>query len=181
MEHQSYVLLCTETTVSNPPVVFPKSSCDVHLFRRSLANVPFLSRTVTRLHRWFEPRQMIPKQIKQSLAPKMMVWTNHLSRLCTLLYQNPHAPIGLQVVCICILSLKIMVHNYKSLIHSSNYFQLKISYLLLFLVNIVLTLKEAGEDQSVPLVRRLVPISHRIMLWSQKFLTFSINISSISW
>ena len=33
MGHQSYVLLCTETTVSNPPVVFPKSSCDVHLFR----------------------------------------------------------------------------------------------------------------------------------------------------
>ena len=25
--------LCTETTVSNPPVVFPKSSCDVHLLR----------------------------------------------------------------------------------------------------------------------------------------------------
>ena len=24
--HQSYVLLCTETTVSNPPVVLPKSS-----------------------------------------------------------------------------------------------------------------------------------------------------------
>ena len=34
MGHQSHVLLCTETTVSNPPVVFPKSSCDVHLLRR---------------------------------------------------------------------------------------------------------------------------------------------------
>ena len=30
---QSYVLLCTETTLSNPPVVQPKSSCDVHLLR----------------------------------------------------------------------------------------------------------------------------------------------------
>ena len=40
-----------------------------------------------------------------------------------------------------------------------------------------LTLKEAGGgDQSVPSVRRLAPISHRIMLWSQKFLTLSINI-----
>ena len=33
MGHQSYVLLCTGTTLSNPPVIFPKSSCDVHLFR----------------------------------------------------------------------------------------------------------------------------------------------------
>ena len=33
MEHQIYVLLCTETTPSNPPVVQPKSSCDVHLLR----------------------------------------------------------------------------------------------------------------------------------------------------
>ena len=33
MGHQSYVLLCTKTTLSNPPVVIPKSSCDVHLFR----------------------------------------------------------------------------------------------------------------------------------------------------
>ena len=30
---QSYVLLCTETTLSNPPVVQSKSSCDVHLLR----------------------------------------------------------------------------------------------------------------------------------------------------
>ena len=33
MGHQSYVLLCTETTLSNHPEVFPKSSCDVHLLR----------------------------------------------------------------------------------------------------------------------------------------------------
>ena len=33
MGHQSYVLLCTKTTLSNPPVVQPKSSCDVHLLR----------------------------------------------------------------------------------------------------------------------------------------------------
>ena len=33
MGHPSYVLLCTETTLSNPPVVQPKSSCDVHLLR----------------------------------------------------------------------------------------------------------------------------------------------------
>ena len=33
MGHQSYVLLCTETTLSNPPVEQPKSSCDVHLLR----------------------------------------------------------------------------------------------------------------------------------------------------
>jgi len=34
MGHQTYVLLCTETTFSNPPVVFPKSSCNVQLLRR---------------------------------------------------------------------------------------------------------------------------------------------------
>ena len=33
MGHQGYVLLCTETTLSNPPVVQPKSSYDVHLLR----------------------------------------------------------------------------------------------------------------------------------------------------
>ena len=33
MGHQSYVLLCIETTLSNPPVVEPKSSCNVHLLR----------------------------------------------------------------------------------------------------------------------------------------------------
>ena len=33
--HQSYVLLFTETNVSNPPVVFPKSSCNILLFRDS--------------------------------------------------------------------------------------------------------------------------------------------------
>ena len=33
MGHQSYVLLCTETTPFNPPVVQPKSSRDVHLLR----------------------------------------------------------------------------------------------------------------------------------------------------
>ena len=33
MGHQSYVLLYTETILSNPPVVQPKYSCDVHLLR----------------------------------------------------------------------------------------------------------------------------------------------------
>ena len=33
MGHQNYILLCTETTLSNHPFVIPKSSCDVHLLR----------------------------------------------------------------------------------------------------------------------------------------------------
>ena len=33
MGRQSYVQLCTETTLSNHPVVRPKSSRDVHLLR----------------------------------------------------------------------------------------------------------------------------------------------------
>ena len=41
-----------------------------------------------------------------------------------------------------------------------------------------LTLKEAGGVQKCPLVRRSPAISHRIVLWSQKFLTLSINIST---
>ena len=32
MGHQSYVLLCTETTVSNPPVDIGKIECSVHLY-----------------------------------------------------------------------------------------------------------------------------------------------------
>ena len=42
-----------------------------------------------------------------------------------------------------------------------------------------LTLKEAGGVQIDPMGFRLAAISHRIMLWSQKFLTLSINI--LSW
>ena len=37
-----FAMLCTETTVSNPPVIFPKSCCDVHLFRGPWA-IPFES------------------------------------------------------------------------------------------------------------------------------------------
>ena len=39
MGHQSYVLLCS-TTLSNPPVVIPKSSCDVHLLRSPWIIIP---------------------------------------------------------------------------------------------------------------------------------------------
>ena len=38
MGHQSYVLLCTETTLSNHQVVLPKSSCEVHLLRSPWPN-----------------------------------------------------------------------------------------------------------------------------------------------
>ena len=41
-----------------------------------------------------------------------------------------------------------------------------------------LTLKEAGGVQNDPMGFRLAAISHRIMLWSQKFLTLSIYIPS---
>ena len=39
-----------------------------------------------------------------------------------------------------------------------------------------LTLKEAGGVQNDPMGFRLAAISHRIMLWSQKFLTLSLKI-----
>ena len=41
-----------------------------------------------------------------------------------------------------------------------------------------LTLKDAGGGQSVPMGFRLAAISRRIKLWSQKFLTLSLNILS---
>ena len=47
--HQSYVLLCTETTLSNPPVVQPKSSCNVHLLRS-----PWLNPRIKFLKMWKE-------------------------------------------------------------------------------------------------------------------------------
>ena len=44
---------------------------------------------------------------------------------------------------------------------------------------LALTLKDMGGGGGIhPSVRRLPAISHRIMLWSQKFLTLSINIST---
>ena len=48
-----------------------------------------------------------------------------------------------------------------------------------FVIFLPLTLKEAGGVQNDPMVFQLATISHRIMLWSQKFLTVSINI--LSW
>ena len=41
MGHQDYVPLSTETTVSNHKVLFPKTSCDVHLFRSACPNVHY--------------------------------------------------------------------------------------------------------------------------------------------
>ena len=41
-----------------------------------------------------------------------------------------------------------------------------------------LTLNDAGGGQNHPLVRKSDAISHRIMFWSQKFLTLSINCST---
>ena len=38
--HQSYVVLCTETALSNHPAVIPKSSCDVHLLRSPWLDPP---------------------------------------------------------------------------------------------------------------------------------------------
>ena len=53
MGHQSYVLLCTETALSNPPVVQPKSSCDVHLLRSPCIIVLELLRVTVYLYLWF--------------------------------------------------------------------------------------------------------------------------------
>ena len=44
----------------------------------------------------------------------------------------------------------------------------------------ILTLKNPGRGGICP-VRRSPAISHRIMLWSQKFLTLLINIPTRSW
>ena len=48
---QSYVLLCTDTTLSNPPVVQPKSSYDVHLLRS-----PCISRQSENWVKRYKPR-----------------------------------------------------------------------------------------------------------------------------
>ena len=42
MGHQSYVLLCTETTLSKHPAILPKSSCNVHLLRNLWLSWPIL-------------------------------------------------------------------------------------------------------------------------------------------
>ena len=44
--HQSYALLCTETTLSNHPEAIPKSSCDVHLLRSRLFGTLEISLTI---------------------------------------------------------------------------------------------------------------------------------------
>ena len=40
MGHQNYVLLCTKTTLSNHPAVFPRLYCDVHLLRSPWLSLP---------------------------------------------------------------------------------------------------------------------------------------------
>ena len=47
--HQSYVLLCTETTLSNHPAVIPKSSCDVHLLRSLWLREPIILMIISRV------------------------------------------------------------------------------------------------------------------------------------
>ena len=73
MGHQSYVLLCTETTLSNPPVVQPKSSCDVHLLRSPWLNldmsgkIEVKSPSVRRLSKLYLPlTHAIPLEIRHA-------------------------------------------------------------------------------------------------------------------
>ena len=55
----------------------------------------------------------------------------------------------------------------------------KMNILVFFLRSkIPLTLKTAGGGWFNPFVKRMPAISHRIILWSQNFLTLSINIPS---
>ena len=55
MGHQSYVLLCTETTLSNPPVVQPKTSCAVHLLRSPWSNLGTIANTFCTYYRAIVP------------------------------------------------------------------------------------------------------------------------------
>ena len=66
MGHQSYVLLCTETTLSNPPVVSPKSSCDVHLLRSPCPDQP---KYQIQFHKKSSPKNFIRRTLH---APNTM-------------------------------------------------------------------------------------------------------------
>ena len=85
MGHQSYVLLCTETTLSNPPVVQPKSSCDVHLLRSPWINMGLLPTMIQYFVASFTNKQiemLLQKKITPfwvALEPQM--WSFHLSSL----------------------------------------------------------------------------------------------------
>ena len=66
MGHQIYVLLCTETALSNHPAVIPKSSCDVHLLRsQSLAKAMLAGKKLEKIGVrtcLFGPLECTPKQ-----------------------------------------------------------------------------------------------------------------------
>ena len=97
MGHQSYVLLCSETTVSNPPVVFPKSSCDVHLLRRPcfITLKVFIYSNLYTGQTWPDRRypfwacywqflvwMQIPSEWHQNLLGTIQMLRNHIFRLC---------------------------------------------------------------------------------------------------
>ena len=75
MGHQSYVLLCTETALSNHPAVIPKSSCDVHLLRspwldqvNQLPQAPiFASLKLQNLWNWDRRRQRHKQKEKNGI------------------------------------------------------------------------------------------------------------------
>ena len=51
-------------------------------------------------------------------------------------------------------------------------------YTVVALSKKIINRKGGGGVKNDPLVRRMSVISHMVMLWSQKFLTLSINIST---
>ena len=55
---------------------------------------------------------------------------------------------------------------------------LRVVLFIFFFRAVTLNPKGGGGVQNDPMVRRMSVISHMVMLWSQKFLTLSINIST---
>ena len=75
MGHQSYVLLCTETILSNHPVVFPKLSCNVHLLRSPWTNpIPYYVNNIN-IHQ--EMRSVTVLCISVGMKSFSRFWKNH--------------------------------------------------------------------------------------------------------
>jgi hypothetical protein len=80
MGHQSYVLLCTETALSNPPVVQPKSSWDF----RNLLRSPWITQgiPIVTLYKYFSILVITGPVITHILRPWLSRRTHTGNLLC---------------------------------------------------------------------------------------------------
>ena len=130
MGHQSYVLLCTETTLSNPPVVLSKSSCNVHLLRS-----PCLGRS----DEWHSRSNLISGSMDRTCLFNLLLLNGWIP--CQMMKKFLSSKIfSILCHCVCFLDwLKLMSYLHRDLKQTIYYiFQIPVLLRLVILVLVLL-------------------------------------------